>query len=88
MLIALFVHLTKASARPVINTMTAGIGAPVVSTAEDVSSIGLSLIAIIFPILVLVFLVAFVFFVIWARKRIKERRARKRAEKARRRMAL
>jgi uncharacterized membrane protein len=84
-LIALFVHLTKASARPVINTMTAGIGAPVVSTAEDVSSVGLSLIAIIFPILVLVFLVAFVFFVIWARKRIKERRARKREEKARRR---
>lgn len=83
-LIALFVHLTKASARPVINTVTGGIGGPVVSTAEDVTSAGLSVIAIVLPILVVVFMGAFIFFVFWARKRIKARRARKREAKARR----
>ncbi len=83
-LIALFVHLMKASARPVINTFTGGVGAPVVSTAEDVTSAGLSLIAIIVPILVVIFLIGFAFFVIWARKRIGARRARKRELRAQR----
>ena len=87
-LIALFVHVMKASARPVINTLTGGVGAPVVSTAEDVTSAGLSLIAIIIPILVIVFLAAFVFFILRARKRIRARRARKREERARRQMTL
>jgi len=46
-------HATKASARPVVNVSTAGVGAPVVSTLEDVASLGLSLIAIFAPVLVI-----------------------------------
>ena len=64
-LIRLFVHVMKASARPVINTLTGGVEwRRWFSTAEDVTSAGLSLIAIIIPILVIVFLVAFVFFML------------------------
>lgn len=51
------VHAGKATARPAINVGTAGIGAPVVSTVEDVSSVGLSLIAIFVPVLVIVALI-------------------------------
>ena len=46
--------LMKAAARPVINATTAGFGAPVASTAEDVASVLMSLVAIILPVLVLV----------------------------------
>jgi large-conductance mechanosensitive channel len=54
--IALLVHVTKSAARPVINTMTAGLAAPAVSAAEDAGSVTLSLSAILIPILVLVIL--------------------------------
>lgn len=53
-LIAAAVHAGKAAARPVINTASVGFGAPIVSTAEDVSSVGLSLIAVFLPVLVIV----------------------------------
>jgi hypothetical protein len=56
--ISLTVHAGKAAVRPVVNATTVGVGTPVVSTAEDVGSVTLSLVAIIVPILVLVFLVA------------------------------
>lgn len=62
-LIALGVHLLKAAARPVINATTAGVGAPVASTAEDATSVVMSVVALLLPVLVLVFLVALVFFV-------------------------
>lgn len=52
-LVALAVHLTKAGVRPVANAATAGVSAPVLSTAEDVTSIGLVLAAILVPVLVL-----------------------------------
>ncbi|GAA4556260.1 DUF4126 domain-containing protein [Planotetraspora kaengkrachanensis] len=52
--VALAVHLVKSSARPVVNATTAGFGAPVVSTVEDASSLGMSLIAIFLPLLVVV----------------------------------
>ena len=60
-LIALGVHLLKAVARPVINATTAGVGAPVASTAEDATSVVMSVVALLLPVLVLVFLVALVF---------------------------
>ena len=63
-LIAAVVHAGKASARPLINTASVGLGAPIVSTAEDVSSIGLSLIAIFVPVLVVVAL-AVLAWVMW-----------------------
>jgi uncharacterized protein DUF4126 len=73
--IALFMHVTKSTARPVVNALTLGTGAPVVSTAEDVTSAGLSVVAIVFPILVIVFL-ALIAYAFWrVRRRIRTRRA-------------
>lgn len=51
------VHTGKVAARPVVNVGTAGFGAPVVSTAEDGASVGLSLAALFAPLLCLVALV-------------------------------
>ena len=70
--LALVVHATKASARVVANTTTGGVAAPVVSTAEDVGSAGLSLVAVVLPLLiipVLVGLVVVVVLVVRARRR-------------------
>jgi len=81
-LISLTVHGAKATARPVINTTTAGFGAPVVSTIEDLGSVALSLVAIVLPVLVLVLLVAMVagFWLLMRRRR--QRKAEKRATRA------
>ncbi|MDH6180939.1 hypothetical protein M2152_001121 [Microbacteriaceae bacterium SG_E_30_P1] len=51
--LALGTHLVKMLARPVLNATTAGFAAPVVSTAEDVSSVALSIAALLLPVLVL-----------------------------------
>lgn len=74
--IALLVHGAKATARPVVNSATMGIGAPVVSTVEDGFSLGISVIAIVIPVLVLVFLVG-LFALFWTARR--RRSARKRS---------
>lgn len=58
--IALGVHVLKALVRPVANAATAGLAAPLVSTAEDVSSFGLALAAIFVPIITLLLLVGLV----------------------------
>lgn len=81
-LVSLGVHGMKAAARPVINTTTAGFGAPVASTAEDVTSVVVSLIAILLPVLVLVVLVGVVamFFLLMRRRR--RRKEARRAERA------
>jgi hypothetical protein len=76
--IAFVVHAAKALARPVINTFTLGFGAPVVSTLEDATSVTMSVVAILIPILVIVFLVGLALF-FWAMMR---RRARRKAERA------
>ena len=81
-LIALGVHLLKAAARPVINATTAGVGAPVASTAEDATSVVMSVVALLLPVLVLVFLVALVFFVPWLFRRRRERRRERAAARA------
>ncbi|GAA1806845.1 DUF4126 domain-containing protein [Luedemannella flava] len=60
--ISLVVHSAKAAIRPVVNVSTGGVGAPVVSTAEDVASASLSLVAILLPVLVIVFIVGFFWF--------------------------
>jgi hypothetical protein len=51
------VHTGKVAARPVVNLGTGGLAAPVVSTAEDGASVGLSLAALFAPLLALVGLV-------------------------------
>ena len=65
-IVAGLTHATKASVRPMVNVSTAGTGAPVISTLEDLAAIGLSLAAIFAPLLVIVFLVI----LIWAAYRL------------------
>jgi Domain of unknown function (DUF4126) len=60
--VALVVHLMKTTARPAANVATAGVAAPVLSTVEDFTSVGLVLLAVLLPVLVLVA----VFAVAWA----------------------
>ncbi|MFD6678005.1 DUF4126 domain-containing protein [Micromonospora parva] len=81
-LLALGVHLLKSAARPVVNAATAGFGAPVASTAEDATSVVVSLVAIILPVLVLVFLVGLFFFTFWFVRRRGERRREREAARA------
>jgi len=71
---ALVVHLTKTAVRPAANAATAGLAAPALSTAEDFTSLSLTLIAILVPALVLLVLVALV----WAAIRLLRRRRRRR----------
>ncbi|QLQ37537.1 DUF4126 domain-containing protein [Micromonospora robiginosa] len=81
-LIALGVHLLKAAARPLVNATTAGFGAPVASTAEDATSVLMSVAAILLPVLVLVFAVGLVAFVVWLFRRRKDRRRERAAARA------
>ncbi|MBT0769421.1 DUF4126 domain-containing protein [Kineosporia sp. J2-2] len=62
-------HATKSAARPVVNVSTAGFGAPVVSTIEDILSVVVSLLAIFAPIVIVAVLMilAWLMFVIWRR---------------------
>jgi Domain of unknown function (DUF4126) len=73
------VHATKATARPLVNVSTVGAGTPVVSAAEDAASLGMSLIAVFFPVLVVVALLL----VAWAAWGLVRRaRARRRRRSA------
>jgi len=72
---ALVVSLTKSTARPAANVATAGMAAPVLSTVEDIFSVGLVFAAILMPVLVLVAVLVLV----WAVIRIVRRRRRKAA---------
>ncbi|MGB2569847.1 DUF4126 domain-containing protein [Micromonospora citrea] len=80
--IALGVHLLKSAARPVVNATTAGFGAPVASTAEDATSVAMSLVAIILPVLVLAFLLGLVAFLFWFLRRRGDRRREREAARA------
>jgi Domain of unknown function (DUF4126) len=72
--VAFIVHLTKSTVRPAANVTTAGVAAPVLSTIEDIVSVGLVAIAIIVPVLVLVIVAVLV----WAAvKLLRKRRRRK-----------
>jgi uncharacterized membrane protein len=75
LLIAFTVHGAKATARPVMNVATVGMAAPVVSTVEDGASAGLSVVAIIVPFLVIIFLIGLVWWMVTARRRRRQRRA-------------
>ena len=72
---ALVVSLTKSTVRPAANVATTGIAAPVLSTVEDIFSVGLVFAAILIPVLVLVAVLVLV----WAVIRIVRRRRRKAA---------
>lgn len=66
---ALAVHLTKTAVRPAANVATAGVAAPVLSTIEDFTSVGLTFIAILIPALVLIVLIALVGVAVWLLRR-------------------
>lgn len=72
-LTALVVSLTKSAVRPVANIGSAGMAAPVLSTAEDVTSVGLVFVSVLLPALVLVALAAVAFAAVrvwrWRRRR-------------------
>ena len=70
---ALAVSLTKSTVRPAANVATAGVAAPVLSTIEDVTSVGLVFVAILLPVLVLVIAVALA----WAALALLRRRRRR-----------
>lgn len=76
------VHAGKAVARPAVNAGTGGFGAPVVSSVEDGTSIGLSLVAIFLPVLVIVFLAAMAWFLVAMVRRAHRWRRRRRARLA------
>ena len=78
-LIALGVHILKASARPALNALTFGLAAPVASVLEDVSSVVLSILALLIPVLVVVALVGLVVGFIVLFRRTAKRRAERRA---------
>jgi len=77
-LISGLVHTGKMAARPAINVGTVGTGAPVVSTLEDISSLSLSLIALIAPVLVIVALALLAWLLIWMWLRVRRWRRTRR----------
>lgn len=72
--VAGLVHAGKAGARPVVNVSTVGMGTPVVSALEDATSLGMSLIAVFFPVLV----VAALLLLAWAGYALLRRARRRR----------
>ena len=71
---ALVVHLTKTAVRPAANVATAGAAAPVLSTIEDFTSVGLTFAAILIPALVLLILVALAWGAWWLFRRRRRKR--------------
>lgn len=63
--VALIMHLMKSTTRPVVNAGTVGVGAPIVSTAENVAAASLTGAALLAPLLVFVLLIPVVFGFFW-----------------------
>lgn len=70
LLVALAMHVAKAVARAGVNVSTAGIGAPLASTAEDGFALAMSISAVLVPVLVLALLAAVIFLLarLWRRR--------------------
>ncbi len=72
------VHVVKSGARPIITAVSAGAADPVVSTVEDGVAAVTSLISVLFPYLVILWLVLLgIVIVLWARRRSRRREARR-----------
>lgn len=73
------IHAGRAVLRPFVTTSTAGIGNPGVSAAEDGTSLLVTLLAIIAPVLAVILVVAVLGLIIWlilrARRWVRSRRA-------------
>lgn len=72
--IAFVVHLAKSLVRVAANTLSAGAAAPALSTAEDITAVVLSGLALLLPILVAVALIALVVSVVVILRRARDRR--------------
>ncbi len=73
------IHAGRATIRPLSTATTGGMGNPVLSTLEDVASIGLTVVAFALPILAFVMVVGLVIviLVVWRRARRGARNARR-----------
>jgi len=71
LLVAFGVHATKATARPIVTVATGGIGNPVVSTVEDVTSFVMTMLAVLAPVLLLIAfgIVLYIGWRIWDRRK-------------------
>ena len=75
LVMALGVHGAKASARPVVNVSTLGIGAPIISVLEDIVSAIASFLAIFAPVIFIVFAVLVIGAGVRLVRRIRRRKA-------------
>ncbi|HEX6968407.1 MAG TPA: DUF4126 domain-containing protein [Micromonosporaceae bacterium] len=82
MLIALGVHVLKALIRPLVNTATAGIATPLISATEDAASVIMSMVALLLPVLVLLFLAGSILATGWLVRRRRISNRERRAERA------
>ncbi|MFI6577382.1 DUF4126 domain-containing protein [Nocardiopsis sp. NPDC050513] len=76
--VALVLHVLKSVSRPVVNTLTGGVGGPVASVVEDVVSVVTAILAVLIPILILVVFPLLVLTGVWAVRRRRRLRARRR----------
>lgn len=75
--IALIPHVLKAVARPILNVLTAGAGAVVVSAFEDLGAALLTVLAVIVPVIALLLLILVVVLLVRRlRRALAERRAK------------
>ncbi|WP_017588884.1 DUF4126 domain-containing protein [Nocardiopsis ganjiahuensis] len=79
--IAFFFHVAKALARPVINTLTLGVGAPVASVLEDLASVVTALLAVLLPLLIIIVFPLLIVFGVWAVRKARRTRAERRARR-------
>jgi len=65
------VHAAKATTRPVVNTTTAGMGAPFVSVIEDIAAAITTFVALVAPYLVALAVagIGVLFWRLWLRRR-------------------
>lgn len=71
--IALVVHVAKSAARPIVNVATVGLATPVVSAAEDVGSVSVSILAIVLPLLIIL-VIPIVIWIVWMIIRVRIRK--------------
>ena len=76
--IALVPHVLKAVARPILNVLTAGAGAAISSTIEDIGAVVLTILAVVAPIIALVVLGVVIFMLVRRlRRALRDRRERR-----------
>lgn len=80
------VHGVKALSRPVVTATTVGIGNPIVSVIEDIATVALTILGIIFPIVALILLIVvvllFLAMIRWAYRILQRRKQQKQAKAA------